>query len=106
MQIPPLIGHWQTDCPLQHLGEDQTGDSQNETHQGYMEGVSKPQSAERERERGVCVCVCVRACACVCVCVCVCVCGNLMLWNTQTHFNTSPQHLFSTAGFRLSLSIS
>jgi hypothetical protein len=34
-QIPPLIGHWQTDCPLQHLGEDQTGNSQKETHQGY-----------------------------------------------------------------------
>jgi hypothetical protein len=24
--IPPLIGHWQADCPLQHMGEDQTGD--------------------------------------------------------------------------------
>jgi hypothetical protein len=34
------------------------------------------------------------------------VCGNPMLCNNQTHFNTSPQHLFSTAGFRLSLSIS
>jgi hypothetical protein len=35
-QISPLIGHWQTDCLMEHLGVDQTGDSQKGTDQGYM----------------------------------------------------------------------
>jgi hypothetical protein len=61
-QIPTLTGHWQTDCLLQHLGEDQTGDSQKETHQCYIQGVPKPQSAHVggfQQFRCQCVCVCV-----------------------------------------------
>jgi len=61
-QITPLTGHWQTECLLQHLGEDQTGDSQKETHQGYTEGVPKPQSAHVGRFQQF-------RCQCVCVCV-------------------------------------
>jgi len=82
-QIPPLIGHWQTDCILQDLGEDQRGDSQKGTDQVYMEGVLKPPIADVggfQQFR--------------CQCVCVCVCGNPLLHNTQTHFNNNPQHFF------------
>jgi len=83
-QIPPLIGHWQTDCLLQDLREDQRGDSQKGTDQGYMEGVLKSPIADVRGFQQF---------------RCQCMCGKPILRNTQTCFNTSPQHFFSIGGF-------
>jgi len=90
-QIPPFIAHWQTDCLLQDLGEDQRGDKSEGDTSGLHGGCSETSKCRCWRVSTVQMPVCVEI-----------QCHERL----KTCFNSSAQHLFSIAGFRLSLSIS
>jgi len=82
-QIPPLIGHWQTDCLLQHLGEDQTGNRMRHIRATWRVFQNlKVQMLVGFNSSGACVCVRVRAHARVCVCV------GIQCYATLKHIST------------------